>query len=113
MPTPRPTPARPSSNSWSSTTPLVEGGDVNVTVRVWAEETDSIRDYPILVHTVSTDSSLIDLTVSNHPAGLSTPFVSSQLDYVAFVDSQVASVSLFPVPTHPLATLSYSLQADQ
>ena len=82
-------------------------------VRVWAEEM-TFRDKTILdlVHTVATDSSLIALTVSNHPAGLSTPFVSAQLDYAAFVDSQVASVSLFPVATHPLATLSCLLEAD-
>lgn len=82
-------------------------------VRVWAEESDSIRNSTILVHAVSTDSSLIDLTVSNRPAGLSTPFLSAQLDDVVFVNSQLASAALFPVPTHPLAMLSCLLEGGR
>jgi len=92
-------------------TPLVEGGDFNVTVRVQTEERDSSSNYTILVHTVSDDALLKALTVSNNPSPSLTPvFRSTTFAYTVYVAAGVSSVSLFPVPNNPLSTLRYSLE---
>jgi len=88
----------------------LQPGDQNVTIRVTAES-GRTQDYRLLVHVISNDASLGDLTTLPFP--LQPPFQSDESEYTVNIPSGAPNVTIVPEPTSPTSTIEYQVDGGE